>query len=152
MCICASVCNELLSSGILFGFASNFPGKKAHRHLFMAPGLSNGHFRAVLEYLATVFMPWGRFSETPAEIASKMPVSTEVLAVMPNPSLEDWVQLKRLQSRGHRISAIVLKISPEHSDFCNSIPVYRPLAPVDWRSGELIRLERLVPEGASVSV
>ncbi len=152
VCICASVCNELRGRGIPFGFASNFPGKKARRHLFMAPGLSNGHFRAILEYLATVSMPWGRFSETLAEIASKMPVSTEVVAIMPNPSLDDWVQLKMLQSRGHRISAVVLKVSPGHSDFCRSMPVYRPSAPVDWRFGEVIRLERLVPEGASVSV
>ncbi|HHY34096.1 MAG TPA: DUF58 domain-containing protein [Firmicutes bacterium] len=152
VCICASVCNELLCREIPFGFASNCPGKNARQHLFVAPGLSNQHLRAILDYLARVFMPWGQFGETLCEIAEKTPASTEILAIMPYPSLEDWVQLKRLQSHGYTTSVIVLKASPDHGEFYRSIPVYRPVNPVDWRSGEVIDFERLGPERASVFV
>ncbi|HHY18105.1 MAG TPA: DUF58 domain-containing protein [Firmicutes bacterium] len=152
VCICASVCNELLTREIPFGFASNCPGKNARRHLFVSPGLSSMHFRAILDHLASVFMPWAKFHETLSVIGAKMPLSTEIIAIMPYPSLEDWIQLERLQSRGHKISAIVLKVSPEHREFYRKISVYTPLNQVDWRSGEVIDFERLVPERASVLV
>lgn len=149
VCICASVCGELFRREIPFGFSSNFPGKNGD-HLFIGPGLSRAHFREVLDYTAAVSMPWGPFNETLSMIAGKMPASTEIVAIMPYPSLEDWIQLKRLRSRGYVTSAVVLKASPGHNDYYRSMPVYMPGKPVDWRSGEVIEFERLVPERASV--
>jgi hypothetical protein len=81
-----------------------------------------------------------------------MPGSTEIIAVMPSPSLADWVFLKGLQSKGVSASAVVLDVAAEHRGFCDEIPVYRPKEPVDWLEGEVIRLERLVSDGALVSM
>ena len=150
--ISASICNCLLERGIPFGFASNVPGNQRQRHLFVRPGLSMAHLRSILDHLANIFVPWGKFSETLAQVSRNMPGSTEIIAVTPSPSLADWVFLKGLQSKGVSASAVVLDVAAEHRGFCDEIPVYRPKEPVDWLEGEVIRLERLVSDGALVSM
>lgn len=150
--ISASVCNSLLNRGIPFGFASNVPGKQRQRHLLIPPGLSMAHLRGILDHLANIFVPWGRFSETLAQVSRNMPESTEIIAVMPNPSLEDWIFLKTLQSQGYAVSAVVLGLEEEHKEFCDQVPVYRPQEAVDWLEGEVIKLERLVSDRALICV
>ena len=149
--ISASLCNSLLNQGIPFGFASNVPGNKRQRHLFIPPGLSMAHLRYILDHLANIFIPWGRFSETLTQVSGNVSENTEIVAVMPKPSLTDWVALRGLSSKGLPVSAVVLEASPEHGEFLEQIPVFKPIEPVDWLEGEVITLERLVSDCALIS-
>ena len=109
------------------------------------------HLRYILDHLANIFIPWGRFSETLTQVSGNVSENTEIVAVMPKPSLTDWVALRGLSSKGLPVSAVVLEASPEHGEFLEQIPVFKPIEPVDWLEGEVITLERLVSDCALIS-
>lgn len=142
--LCASICRDLLHRGIPFGLASNAAGARlAGSSILIPPGSSRGHLLKVLETLARVSVPWMEFYATLRTLAREVDADTGVAVIMTRQLKADWDAALALASGGRQVAVIVLSPDNRFRSYYGEIPTYSPAFPVDWRTSEVISLERL---------
>jgi uncharacterized protein (DUF58 family) len=144
--VAASLCSAMLDQGFAFGLAANSFGVDKGS-LFIGPGLSDRHFKRILDSLAHIGLPWMSFSTALRHLRYRISRDTKVLAVMPHLSEADSEHLSALADAGYPVSVILIRTSSASGEafrrITGNIPVYLRRESAGLEGAEVIGFERI---------